>query len=54
LKPVTPLTDFLQKAERGDKLSMWFNLSFWRRRKGVYSDGLVDKDTTGGVERREE
>jgi hypothetical protein len=32
---------------------MWFNLSFWRRRKGVYSAGLVDKDTTGGVERRE-
>jgi hypothetical protein len=25
---------------------MWFSLSFWRRRKGAYRDGLVDKDTT--------
>jgi hypothetical protein len=51
---VTSLTDLLQKVGKGDKLSMWFSLSFWRRRKGAYRDGLVDKDTTGGVERREQ
>jgi hypothetical protein len=33
---------------------MWFYLSFWRRRKGAYRDGVVGKDTTGGIERREQ
>jgi hypothetical protein len=52
---VTPLTDFLQKTERGEKLSVWFNnLSFWRRKKAVSSDGLVEKDKTGGVGRGEQ
>jgi hypothetical protein len=53
-KTVTPLTDLLQKTGRGDKLSIWFSLSFWRRGKGAYRDGLVDTDTTGGIERREQ
>jgi len=51
---VTPLTDLLQKGGRGDKLRMRFSLSYWRRRKGANRDGLVDQDTTGGVERREQ
>jgi hypothetical protein len=54
LKTVTPLTDLLQKAQKGDKLNRWFNLSLGRRRKGAYRDGMVDKDTAGGIERREE
>jgi hypothetical protein len=33
---------------------MWFKLLLWRGRKGVYSDGWVDTDTTGGVEGREQ
>jgi hypothetical protein len=44
----------LQKDRRGDKLNRSFNLSFWRMGKGVHKHGLVDKDTTRGVERREE
>ncbi len=52
---MTPLTDLLQKAPKGgDKLSEWFNLSLGRGRKGVYRHGMVDKNTAGGVERREE
>jgi len=51
---VTPLTDLLQKKERGDKLSRWFNLSFWGGEKGCIQTWMVDQDTTGGLERREE
>jgi hypothetical protein len=54
LKTVTPLADLLQKAGRGDKLRMWFSLSFWRRGKGAHGDGLVDQGKIGGIERREE
>ena len=49
LKTVTSLVNVLQKDRRGDKLDRLSKLSFWRMRKGVHRDGLVDKDKTSVV-----
>jgi hypothetical protein len=53
LKEVAPLAILLW--EMADARSLGgFSVLVWRRRKGVHRHGMVDEDTFGGIEGRDE
>ena len=48
LKTVTPLDRLLRMAEDRPMVRSFYQNAIWEEGKGVYRDGMVDKDSFGG------